>query len=101
MCSFEGHAYVLSKVNTLHPGAVDGDVQDGLRLPMPGKVIALLVEVGASVMKGAPLLVMEAVKMEHTIAAPEAGVVVSFHCAPGDLVSEGVDLVELQMDAAQ
>ena len=46
-------------------------------------------------------LVMEAVKMEHTIAAPEAGVVVSFHCAPGDLVSEGVDLVELQMDAAQ
>jgi 3-methylcrotonyl-CoA carboxylase alpha subunit len=51
---FEGHAYVLSKVNTLHPGAVEGDVQDGLRSPMPGEVIALLVEVGASVMKGAP-----------------------------------------------
>ena len=54
----------------------------GLLSPMPGKVIALLARPGAAVEKGAPLLVLEAMKMEHTISAPHAGTVKSFRFAP-------------------
>ena len=57
---------------------------------MPGKVIALLAKPGAAVEKGAPLLVLEAMKMEHTISAPHAGTVKSFRFAAGDQVEEGV-----------
>ncbi|MFN8864209.1 MAG: biotin/lipoyl-containing protein, partial [Flavobacteriales bacterium] len=42
---------------------------------MPGKVVAVLVAAGATVSRGQPLMVMEAMKMEHTIAAPADGVV--------------------------
>ena len=63
---------------------------------MPGKVIALLAKPGAVVDKGAPLLVLEAMKMEHTITAPRAGTVKSFRCAAGEQVAEGVELVEFE-----
>ena len=63
---------------------------------MPGKVIALLAAPGATVDKGAPLLVLEAMKMEHTISAPRAGTVKSFRYAAGDQVAEGVELVEFE-----
>jgi 3-methylcrotonyl-CoA carboxylase alpha subunit len=45
---------------------------------MPGKVIALLAPVGTQIEKGAPLLVLEAMKMEHTLVAPAAGTVKAF-----------------------
>jgi 3-methylcrotonyl-CoA carboxylase alpha subunit len=67
---------------------------------MPGKVIALLVPPGAAVEKGAPLLVMEAMKMEHTVIAPQRGLVKSFRFAVGDQVSDGVELVEFEADKA-
>jgi 3-methylcrotonyl-CoA carboxylase alpha subunit len=60
---------------------------------MPGKVIALLVEPGARVRRGQPLLVMEAMKMEHTIAAPGDGVVERLLYRVGDQVAEGAPLV--------
>ena len=63
---------------------------------MPGKVIALLAKPGAAVEKGAPLLVLEAMKMEHTISAPHAGTVKAFRFAAGDQVDEGVELVEFE-----
>ncbi len=61
--------------------------------PMPGKVIALLVAKGAKVAKGQPLVVMEAMKMEHTISAPAAGEVADLPFAVGDQVAEGAALV--------
>jgi 3-methylcrotonyl-CoA carboxylase alpha subunit len=64
--------------------------------PMPGKVIALLAPPGKPVVKGAPLLILEAMKMEHTIAAPSAGVVLDFHFAAGDTVAEGVVLLAFE-----
>jgi 3-methylcrotonyl-CoA carboxylase alpha subunit len=67
----------------------------GLTAPMPGKVIAVLVEAGATVSKGQPLLVMEAMKMEHTIAAPSEGKVASLPFRVGDQVAEGATLVVL------
>ena len=93
---FEGRAWPLSLVDTLHVGGEGEEVEGGLRAPMPGKVIALLVQPGATVEKGAPLLVMEAMKMEHTISAPRKGLVKEFRCVPGDQVSDGADLVNFE-----
>jgi len=71
------------------------DAQDagGLAAPMPGKVIALFVTVGAEVRKGQALLVMEAMKMEHTIAAPADGRIERLPFGVGDQVAEGAALV--------
>jgi 3-methylcrotonyl-CoA carboxylase alpha subunit len=93
---FEGRAYPMVRVDASR-GAGPGDELHGrLTAPMPGKVIALLAEVGQKVEKGAPLLVLEAMKMEHTIRAPRAGLVKAFRFEPGDQVSEGAELVELE-----
>ncbi|HMN84033.1 MAG TPA: acetyl/propionyl/methylcrotonyl-CoA carboxylase subunit alpha, partial [Burkholderiaceae bacterium] len=71
------------------------DAGEGGRLtaPMPGKVIALLVEAGAKVHKGQPVAVIEAMKMEHTLAAPGDGTVTDLRYAVGDQVAEGAQLV--------
>jgi 3-methylcrotonyl-CoA carboxylase alpha subunit len=63
--------------------------------PMPGVVLEIFVAAGDVVTKGTPLLILEAMKMEHQIAAPYDGVVEAVHCAKGDLVQPGVDLISL------
>jgi 3-methylcrotonyl-CoA carboxylase alpha subunit len=75
-----------------HAGEHDGD-DAGLVAPMPGKVVAVHVAAGARVAKGAPLLVMEAMKMEHTIVAPDDGTVEAVLYGTGDQVAEGAPLV--------
>jgi 3-methylcrotonyl-CoA carboxylase alpha subunit len=60
---------------------------------MPGKVIAVHVAAGARVTKGAPLLVMEAMKMEHTIVAPDYGTIEAVLYGAGEQVAEGAALV--------
>ena len=75
-----------------------GDTQtEGGRLtaPMPGKVVSFAVKAGDVVKKGQALAVMEAMKMEHTIAAPADGTVAELLFAPGDQVSEGAELLRL------
>ncbi|MFJ3317768.1 acetyl/propionyl/methylcrotonyl-CoA carboxylase subunit alpha [Herbaspirillum huttiense] len=67
-----------------------------LTAPMPGKIVALLVDQGASVTQGTPLLIMEAMKMEHTIAAPSAGTVEALRYAVGDQVAEGAQLLDFK-----
>ncbi len=64
--------------------------------PMPGRIVAVLVAAGAAVEKGAPLLVLEAMKMEHTIAAPFPGKVARICFETGQQVSEGALLVEFE-----
>jgi len=76
-----------------------GDSQtDGGRLtaPMPGKVLSFTVKAGDKVKKGQALAVMEAMKMEHTIASPIDGTVAELLFAPGDQVSEGSELLKLE-----
>jgi 3-methylcrotonyl-CoA carboxylase alpha subunit len=69
---------------------------------MPGRVIDLMVAPGASVRKGQPMMVIEAMKMEHTIAAPRDGTVAAVKFVAGDLVEEGAELVVLEeVDAAR
>ncbi|MDH4040553.1 MAG: 3-methylcrotonyl-CoA carboxylase, partial [Gammaproteobacteria bacterium] len=72
----------------------------GLRAPMNGTIVALLAQVGAAVEANTPLLVMEAMKMEHTIRAPQAGTVNDFYYQPGDLVDGGAELLDFTPDAA-
>ncbi|MGC0017167.1 acetyl-CoA carboxylase biotin carboxyl carrier protein subunit, partial [Ralstonia pseudosolanacearum] len=74
--------------------ADEADDEGGkLTAPMPGKVIAVLATPGQRVAKGAPLVVMEAMKMEHTLTAPADGVVESVLYGVGDQVAEGVQLL--------
>jgi 3-methylcrotonyl-CoA carboxylase alpha subunit len=68
----------------------------GLEAPMPGKVIAVRVEVGQRVSKGQEVLVIEAMKMESSLHAPKDGVVGAVHVAVGDAVAPGIVLVELE-----
>jgi 3-methylcrotonyl-CoA carboxylase alpha subunit len=67
-----------------------------LTAPMPGKVVSFSVKAGDAVKKGQALAVMEAMKMEHTIAAPADGTVAELLYAPGDQVAEGAELLKIQ-----
>ena len=64
--------------------------------PMPGKVLAVKVNVGDSVKSGTPVLVLEAMKMENDIVAPKDGKVVAIHVNVGDSVESGAVLVSLE-----
>jgi 3-methylcrotonyl-CoA carboxylase alpha subunit len=75
----------------------DDEVEQGghLTAPMSGTIVAVMVGVGDAVDKGNALIVLEAMKMEHTIVAPAAGRVAAIHFAVGDRVGEGADLVDI------
>jgi 3-methylcrotonyl-CoA carboxylase alpha subunit len=64
-----------------------------LTAPMPGKVVAVIARDGQTVKKGEPLVIMEAMKMEHTIAAPSDGLVEEILYAVGDQVADGAPLL--------
>lgn len=73
-----------------------GQAQGGrLTAPMPGKIIAIAVAVGDTVAAGDVLMVVEAMKMEHSIRAPKGGTIAAIKFAVGDLVDDGVDLLTL------
>ena len=70
-----------------------------LRAPMPGTIIAVLVQEGDEVEAGQTLAIMEAMKMEHLLAAPNAGVVSTVHVSAGATVDEAQTLIELRAPA--
>ena len=71
-----------------------------LMAPMSGTVVAVLVKPGEPVARGAPLMILEAMKMEHTIAAPAGGTISVINYRQGDQVAEGADLIMID-DAPQ
>lgn len=73
-----------------------GAADNHLTAPMNGTVVQLLVELGQSIEQDDALLVMEAMKMEHTIRAPSSGVVKAFYYQPGDLVDGGAELLDFE-----
>ncbi|MGY3944823.1 acetyl/propionyl/methylcrotonyl-CoA carboxylase subunit alpha [Aeromonas tecta] len=76
-----------------HQASHDQAQDNGALAPMHGIVVALLVEVGQRVQRGQPLLVLEAMKMEHVLKAQQDGVIESLRCQQGEQVSQGALLV--------
>ncbi|HZA02341.1 MAG TPA: acetyl/propionyl/methylcrotonyl-CoA carboxylase subunit alpha [Hyphomicrobiaceae bacterium] len=92
----DGRSYPLAAIDPLYQSAEGSGAVGRLTAPMPGKIIALMAEPGSNVEKGAPLLILEAMKMEHAIASPVAGIVKRFRYAVGDQVVEGAELVDFE-----
>ena len=83
--------------------AESGEAAAGSRIvaPMPGTVTRILAEPGTELMRGAPLLVLEAMKMEHTLRAPGDGHLKAIKCAVGDFVQEGAELADFEIVARE
>jgi propionyl-CoA carboxylase alpha chain/3-methylcrotonyl-CoA carboxylase alpha subunit len=95
----EGKVFELTRVA---PGRgagarspVAAESTGGLRAPMPGRIRKTLVRRGDEVAKGQVVLVLEAMKMEHAIRAPQDGVVTRLEHREGDLVEAGAVLAEI------
>ena len=99
----DGAAYTLSYLHPMVRLAAAGHhaAADIIRAPMPGSLIAVNVKEGAKVSRGDPLLVMESMKMETTIAAPREGVVQAVHVAAGQTFDRDALLITLESLEAQ
>jgi 3-methylcrotonyl-CoA carboxylase alpha subunit len=73
----------------------------GVAAPMPGKIVAVLVSAGARVAKGTPLVILEAMKMEHTLTAPAAGMVRGILFSTGEQVAEGAELIAFEREGGE
>jgi 3-methylcrotonyl-CoA carboxylase alpha subunit len=91
----DGENWRLTEIDPLAARAGEDPTAGRLTAPMPGRVTQLMVEPGTNVRRGQPLIVIEAMKMEHTVTAPADGVVDAVRFAPGDLVEEGAELIAL------
>ncbi|HJQ57528.1 MAG TPA: biotin/lipoyl-containing protein, partial [Vineibacter sp.] len=80
-------------VSAAEAGAAHGS---GLKAPMPGKIIDIKVKEGETVSRGQPVVVLEAMKMEHTLVAPADGTIKRLLYAAGDQVQDGAELVEFE-----
>jgi 3-methylcrotonyl-CoA carboxylase alpha subunit len=96
ICLYQEHGSVNFKVITPDLGdKQDAVEQGGLSAPMNGTMVSVLVSVGEQVQKNQPLLIMEAMKMEHTIKAPFNGVIGEVYFKQGDMVDGGTELLTL------
>ena len=84
------------KWERIEPGSSGAEDEGGLVAPMPGKVLEVLVAQGDIVQAGTPLMVLEAMKMEHSIVAAADGTVVAVHYEAGDQVAQGAVLLDLE-----
>ena len=84
------------KWERIEPGSSGTEDEGGLIAPMPGKVLEVLVAQGDVVQAGTPLMVLEAMKMEHRIVAAADGTVVAVHYEAGDQVAQGAVLLDLE-----
>jgi 3-methylcrotonyl-CoA carboxylase alpha subunit len=91
----DGASATLQPLHALQPASAVTAAPGGLAAPMPGKVIAFLVQPGQPVKRGQALAVIEAMKMEHTLHAPHDGTVQALLFAAGDAVSEGSELLRV------
>ncbi len=90
---FEGTHWQFKVADPYLPPEQAAEAHGGLTAPMPGRVLAVLVKPGELVVRGMPLLIMEAMKMEHTITAPADGTVDKLLCSVGEQVKEGAELL--------
>lgn len=93
---WQGELHAVTRVDPIAEAAASHAQHGGLSAPMNGSIVRVLVEAGQRVEAGTALVVLEAMKMEHSIRAPQAGVVKGLYCSEGEMVSEGAALVELE-----
>ncbi|MBD9484046.1 acetyl/propionyl/methylcrotonyl-CoA carboxylase subunit alpha [Pseudomonas sp. PDM14] len=93
---WNGELHALTRVDPIAAAQASHTTHGGLTAPMNGSIVRILVEAGQAVEAGTALVVLEAMKMEHSIRAPHAGTVKALYCAEGELVAEGTSLVELE-----
>jgi 3-methylcrotonyl-CoA carboxylase alpha subunit len=91
-----GRAIRVNRIDVLAEAEAASVGQGQLTSPMPGTVVRVMVEAGAAVTRGQPLMVVEAMKMEHTIAAHSDGIVKQVRFCAGDSVAEGVELIAFE-----
>jgi 3-methylcrotonyl-CoA carboxylase alpha subunit len=91
----DGENWRLVEIDPLASRADEDPTAGRLSAPMPGRVTQLMVEAGSTVRRGEPLMIIEAMKMEHTVSAPADGIVEAVRFAVGDLVEEGAELIAL------
>jgi 3-methylcrotonyl-CoA carboxylase alpha subunit len=89
----DGINHRLGLIDPLAPERIEAAAGGRLTAPMPGRITQVLTSAGAEIRRGAALLVLEAMKMEHTITAPADGTVEAVRYAVGDLVEEGAELI--------
>ena len=89
-----GRSEAFELVDPFAPRQAGAQAESHLRAPMPGRIVALLARPGERVARGAPLLVLEAMKMEHTLVAPADGTLDAYRVEAGEQVAEGAELVE-------
>ena len=87
-----GHTIQLEYIE---PGAIGSDEGGSLTAPMPGKILEVYVSIGDSVVAGQPLMMMEAMKMEHRIVANQDGIVKTINFNTGEQVVQGAELLTL------
>ncbi len=92
---WQGELHAVERVDPIAAVEREHAQHGGLTAPMNGSIVRVLVEPGQAVEAGTALVVLEAMKMEHSIRAPQAGTVKALYCGEGDMVGEGAVLVEL------
>ncbi|MFF7107818.1 acetyl/propionyl/methylcrotonyl-CoA carboxylase subunit alpha [Pseudomonas sichuanensis] len=95
---WHGELHAVSVHDPIAAAEASHSHQGGLGAPMNGSIVRVLVEPGQVVEAGTALVVLEAMKMEHSIRAPHGGTVKALFCQEGDMVSEGTVLVELEAE---
>ena len=95
-----GQLHAITRFDPIAAAEASHAQQGGLAAPMNGSIVRVLVEQGQTVGAGTALVVLEAMKMEHSIRAPYAGTIKALLCTDGDMVSEGAVLVELEQASA-
>ncbi|WP_369990669.1 acetyl-CoA carboxylase biotin carboxylase subunit [Pseudomonas xanthosomatis] len=93
---WQGELHTVTRHDPIAAAEASHGHQGGLAAPMNGSIVRVLVVPGQSVAAGTALVVLEAMKMEHSIRAPQDGVVKAVMCQEGEMVSEGAVLVDME-----
>jgi 3-methylcrotonyl-CoA carboxylase alpha subunit len=91
----DGESWRLVEIDPLTSHEGEDPTAGRLTAPMPGRVAQLMVGIGDVVRRGEPLVIIEAMKIEHTVTAPADGTVEAVRFGVGDLVEEGAELIAL------
>jgi 3-methylcrotonyl-CoA carboxylase alpha subunit len=93
---WQGEIHMVRRFDAIAEADAGHTAHGGLTAPMNGSIVRVMITPGQSVEAGAQLVVLEAMKMEHSVRAASAGVIGAVYCREGEMVSEGMVLVEMQ-----